>query len=406
VLGNHRLILPLVSIVIISSLVSIQYASAESYDYDEFDEKRYALEEEAYKQHGDLDREFEEKRWGIEDSFDEKRMALEDDINQQYRELEDQLHEERWALENAFYEKRIALGDDFDIQIRELDNEFQERWHDSDYSSVDHESDYDFESIKYQLEDEYNEKRGAIEEEMEREMRQLDEYFEDAMRELENDFEEKRRALDESSRDKFRELDYEFQDEFRYIEEDFDDKRHQIENDSKEQRRLMEDKFREQRMEQEKFDRYDDDYNHDDDFMKMIPDEEFEEVEMIKNKIMAKFSMEEIDSYWSSGDKEGLLSEILARTDLSRAQVEKVFGYADKMEDKHMDEFDKYGSGYQDEQVGNFYEFDRLEERVQELEDENKELRSYISDLEKKLEDFNQVIVEQIKVIYDWIIVR
>ena len=165
----------------------------------------------------------------------------------------------------------------------------------------------------------------------------------------------------------------------------------------------MEYEFREQRMEQEKFDRYNDDYGSNDDYMKMVPPEEFESVEMIKNKIMAKFSMEEIESYWSSGDKEGLLSEILARTDLTQAQVEKIFGYAEKFEGKHMDE---YGSGYNNEQEDNFYEFNRLEERVQELEDENKELRSHISDLEKRLEDLNQIIMKQIKVIYDWIIVR
>ena len=159
-------------------------------------------------------------------------------------------------------------------------------------------------------------------------------------------------------------------------------------------------------MQQEKSDRYRDDYRNDDDFMKMVPPEDFEMDEMTKNKILAKFSMEEIESYWDRGDKEGLLSEILARTELTRAQVEKIFGYAEKFDYKHMDEYDEYGSEYNNDQADNFYEFDRLEKRVQELEDENKELRSYVSDLEKQLEGLNQVVMEQIKVIYDWIIVR
>jgi len=389
----------LVITVLFSGIVSLTSAYADEV-YDDFEQFEDQSREKFEKMHG----EFEEKRWALEDSFNEKRMALEDDISQQYRALEDQLNEERWTLEDEFHEIRTSLGDDIDRQFRELDSEFEDLWRDFDYTSTDPESNYDFE--KQQLENEHHEKRAAIEEGMNREMRQLDEYIQDAMRELENNFEDKRRALDESSRDKFRELDLEFQKEFRYVEEEFDEERRVIENDSRDQRHSMETKFREHRMQQEKSDRYRDDYRNDDDFMKMVPPEDFEMVEMTKNKILAKFSMEEIDSYWDRGDKEGLLSEILARTDLTRAQVEKIFEYAEKFEGKHMDEYDKYTSGSHDEQADNSYDFNRLEKRVQELEDENKELRSHISDLEKSLVALNQVVLEQIKVIYDWILVR
>ena len=76
------------------------------------------------------------------------------------------------------------------------------------------------------------------------------------------------------------------------------------------------------------------------------------------------------------------------------------------IEDKHIDEYDKYRSEYHDERAGNFYDIGELAERVQELENENKELRSQIYDLEKSLEDLNHVIMEQFKGVYDWITVR
>ena len=133
------------------------------------------------------------------------------------------------------------------------------------------------------------------------------------------------------------------------LDEEFNDERRLVENDSRDQRRAMEKEFREQRMEEEREgmeqekefreqmerDRHDD---HDD-FMKMVPPEDFESVERIKNTIMAVFSMEEIEKYWEN-DREGLLSEILSRTDLTRDGVEKVFGYAERYDDRHEDDYD------------------------------------------------------------------
>jgi len=161
--------------------------------------------------------------------------------------------------------------------------------------------------------------------------------------------------------------------------------------DEERERMEQEKEFREQ-MEQE-YDRHDDR----DDFMNMVPPEDYESVDTIKNKIMAAFSMDEIESFWSS-DREGLLSEILARTDLTRAEIEKLFGYAEKYDD-HEDDYDR-----PDHQEN--FDFDRLEERIQQLENENRELRGHIFDLEKKLADLNQVIIEQVRVIYEWVISR
>ncbi len=45
-----------------------------------------------------------------------------------------------------------------------------------------------------------------------------------------------------------------------------------------------------------------------------------------------------------------------------------------------------------------------LESENQELTEENDELESIIRELEKKIEDLNVIIMEQIKVIYEWII--
>jgi len=387
----HSGLMPLLVIaVLVSGIVSLTSVYADEDLYKEFEQ----FEDQSREKFEQIHEEFEDERWALEDSFNEKRMALEDEINQQYRELEDQLNEERWEIEDEFHEKRISLQDDIDRQFRELDSELQDSWNDFNYN-IDDELDYDF--AKQQIEDEHYEKRVAIEDGMYGEWMQFDESYQDAMSELENSFEKDRRALDESSRDMYRNLEDSFQKEFRYLDEEFNDEQRKLENETRDERRSMEKEYREQRMEQE-YDRYDD-YGNDDDFMKIVPPEDYDSIEKIKNTIMAEFSMEELESYWANGDMEGLLSEILSRTDLTRAEVEKIFGYAAKYDDRYMDE-------YEPKHQENNYEFDRLEQRIQELEDENRELRGYISDLEKKLENLNEIVMEQLKVIYDWIIVR
>jgi len=399
---HSRLVPLLVIVVLVSGVVSFSTVYAdEDYNFEQFEDQSREKFEQMHEA-------YEDKRWAIEDSFNEKRFAYEDDINQQYRELEDQLNEERWILEDAFHEERMSLEDDINRQFQELNDEFEQSWNDFFNNSVD-DLDYDFE--KQQLDDLHNEKRMAIEEEMNRERMQLEESFQDAMRELDDSSEDKRRALDEYSRDMYRELDDSFQKEFRYLDEEFNDERRLVENEATDERRLMEKEFREQRMEEERermaqekefreqmeqeYDRYDDR----DDFMNMVPPEDYDTIDMIKNKIMVAFSMNEIEKYWSNGDREGLLSEILARTDLTRAEVEKIFGYAEKYDDRPMDEYDR-----PDPQEN--YDYDRIEERIQELENENRELRGYIFELEKKLDDLNQIMMEQVKVIYEWVITR
>ena len=66
----------------------------------------------------------------------------------------------------------------------------------------------------------------------------------------------------------------------------------------------------------------------------------------------------------------------------------------DEFEDHEYDKFDDY------------HEDKFLEERIHELERENQELREQIVQLEKKIEDLNAVLMEQLKVIYEWILNR
>ena len=47
-----------------------------------------------------------------------------------------------------------------------------------------------------------------------------------------------------------------------------------------------------------------------------------------------------------------------------------------------------------------------LEERIAELEEENEQLREQIVQLEEHIENLNAMLMEQLKVIYEWILNR
>jgi len=51
-------------------------------------------------------------------------------------------------------------------------------------------------------------------------------------------------------------------------------------------------------------------------------------------------------------------------------------------------------------------ENEELTQRIHELEQENKRLNEYSSDLEQQIMDLNQIVREQLGIIYDWIVSR
>lgn len=69
------------------------------------------------------------------------------------------------------------------------------------------------------------------------------------------------------------------------------------------------------------------------------------------------------------------------------------------------DDFDEFGDHEFDE-FDDVHEDKFLEERIHELERENQELREQIVQLEKKIADLNAMLMEQLKVIYEWILNR
>ena len=173
----------------------------------------------------------------------------------------------------------------------------------------------------------------------------------------------------------------------------------------------------------------DDSYDHD--YYEKDPD--YEHIGPLKDRILANISMEEIDSFWMRGDIGGLTQLILSKTDLTEEEVKRVIAFFQKYDDheKHdyreYDDYKRYDHEYKDygDDSYDHYEKDRyygddsyedrdyesaetqrLEQRVAELEQENRELRDIVSDLEQKLQDLNAVVMEQIKIIYDWVLAK
>ena len=57
-----------------------------------------------------------------------------------------------------------------------------------------------------------------------------------------------------------------------------------------------------------------------------------------------------------------------------------------------------------DEQNSNLDEIVKLNQRINELEQQNRELMDRIASLEKSLQDANTIVMEQVKIIYEWVI--
>jgi len=148
-----------------------------------------------------------------------------------------------------------------------------------------------------------------------------------------------------------------------------------------------------------------------DDYEPYQYDEEYSEIEGLKDRMLANVSMDEIQSFWMRGDFEELRDLIMSKTDLTEDEVKRVFEFFQKYEGDHRDYNDDYDGyqeydGYQDyDQPNNDSgEIDRLLQRIDQLEQENRELRDYLDELEQKLTDLNLIVLQQVEVIYEWML--
>ena len=127
---------------------------------------------------------------------------------------------------------------------------------------------------------------------------------------------------------------------------------------------------------------------YEDDYMRIIPPEELEEIEIIQNAIMDNVSMEEIESLWSQGDKEGLLELILSRTDLSEEQVLRMMNYAEKSEQQDADDYpDDIELGPDEKWTELSARFADLEEKLEKRELKLAEREAQLAQKESLLEE-------------------
>ena len=293
-------------------------------------------------------------------------MAEYDEWDDKYKQLEDEFEEKRHQIEKEFDEKY----DELDKHYEDSKAEIYEKTDNSDlsYSEID--------AMFYELFLEFEEKERILESEMIRQFDELDESFENELRNLD---EQSRQHYDEYERD-----DGEF-----------------YENDP-----------------------------------------EWKSIEPLANRIMELVPMEKIQRLWEVGEIDQLVELIVSETDLSYEEAKRVVVFFEKYEDKERDE-DYYEDDYreydyreydvagnpkydereydEDHYEDNYREYDfeeyeytesyptdneqifRLEQRIVELEEENKMLLETIEELEEKIIQVNAVLMEQVKFIYEWV---
>jgi len=182
--------------------------------------------------------------------------------------------------------------------------------------------------------------------------------------------------------------------------------------------------------------RHDDEYyRHNDEYKDYDRyDGEYPEIKELEDRILAQISMDEIESFMMSRDYEGLRDLILSRTDLTEDEVMIVFDFHEEYDDEYKD-YDRYNDEYKnydrynvehknydryDEEHKNYDRYDeehknydqsnydsgdieRLEQKIDELKEENRELRSTVDELSKILDDLNAIVMGQVSTFYDWI---
>ncbi len=275
---------------------------------------------------------------------------------------EDNQWEEKYrAIENEFQEKRQHIDNYFQEEFEELDRQYGEvkmeiyEKIDSNPEITDSEMDRMFNEMFL----EFDEKRQSLESDMMRQYDELDEAYENELRSLENDarqYYEEKESVDENH----------------------------YENDP-----------------------------------------EWESIELLANKIMESIPMEKIQRLWEAGQIEELVEVIVAETDLSYEEAKRVVYFFEKYDNRddhgkdnyqeaeytehEYREYDYKEYGYEEPHtelypapVADNGEILRLEQRITELEVENQMLRENIAQLEEKIAQINEVVMEQIKLIYEW----
>jgi hypothetical protein len=214
--------------------------------------------------------------------------------------------------------------------------------------------------------------------------------------ELYTEFDEQRRNLEDQMYQEMNSLGHS-DNEFNDLYQNLQQQRLDLEHELDQKRQQLEYEFDRKRMELEQEFR--------DDYEPYQYDEEYSEIEELKDRILANVSMDEIQSFWMRGDFEGLRDLIMSKTDLTEDEVKRVFAFFQKYEGDHRD-YNDDRDGYQDydRPNDNSGETDRLLQRIDQLEQENRELRDYLDELEQKLTDLNLIVMQQVQVIYEWVL--
>ena len=310
-----------------------------------------------------------------------------------FRQLEEEFREKFHALEQEYQQKFIQLEQEF--EQKRMDMEFNM---DSKKLDIEHEYQNKFQELDF----EFEAKRLALEEEISQSEYLTPDQTRDMFDELYLEFEEQRRKLEDQmyremnsfghSDNEFNDLYHNLQQQRLDLEHEFDQKRQQLEYEFDRKRMELEQEFR-------------------DDYEPYQYDEGYSEIKKLEEKILASISMDEIQSLWMARDYGGLRDLILSRTDLTDDEVTLVFEFFKKYEGDHRDyddyrehdsyrEYDDRDYREFDEPNDNSGETDRLLQRIDQLEQENQELRDYLYELERKLTDLNLIVMQQVQVIY------
>ncbi|AFS82438.1 hypothetical protein [Candidatus Nitrosopumilus sediminis] len=136
---------------------------------------------------------------------------------------------------------------------------------------------------------------------------------------------------------------------------------------------------------------------------------------------MENIPMEEIQGLWMAGDIDVLLNLIISKTDLTSEEAKRVLMFFEKYEGDSRQDYRedhlKYNEYVQTESAYPQHDYAEsqnrlyddsnaqiLEQQIIDLQEENQELKREISKLEKKLSELNEVVMEQVKFIYDWVL--
>ena len=125
--------------------------------------------------------------------------------------------------------------------------------------------------------------------------------------------------------------------------------------------------------------------------------------------------MEKIERLWMAGEIDVLLDLIVSETDLTYEEAKRVLTFFEKYEGENKHDYRENNSKYdgyaqtepaypQQDYVKAYdmpyYDDSKmqiLEQRIAELEEENQEL-------EEKLSALNEIVMEQVRFIYEWVL--